>query len=66
MNYTNTFNFAKPAGEDKVDVSVLNSNMDILDQTLTAGGGTSLAKTLTILRPNWNWDIMQLLDLLPI
>jgi len=39
MQYTNNFHLAKPDGNDKVEVAVLNSNTDILESTLTAGGG---------------------------
>lgn len=36
---TNTFGFLKPEKTDKVDIDVLNGNMDLLDATLTNSGG---------------------------
>lgn len=42
--YTETFKLAKPSGNDNVDIGTLNQNMDTLDATLTAGGGTSSVK----------------------
>lgn len=37
--YTPNFHLAKPSGEDKVDISILNANMDIIDDNLGQGGG---------------------------
>lgn len=39
MDYTPNLKLAKPAGTDKVDVSVLNSNMDIIDEKSAQWGG---------------------------
>ena len=39
MQYTANYHLAKPDGNDNVDISVLNSNADIIDSALAQGGG---------------------------
>lgn len=34
MEYTTNFSLAKPAGTDTADISVLNGNMDIIDENM--------------------------------
>lgn len=43
--YTPNFHLAKPSGEDKVDISILNANMDIIDDNLGQGGGGSTSQS---------------------
>ena len=37
--FTPNYHLAKPSGADNVDISILNDNMDIIDNAIAQGGG---------------------------